>query len=98
MRRRQPDCPYEIVLVASNNPDAAGLRLAEAEGIATFAQSHKGMSREAHDAIMHTHRRERKARDYVALAGYMRILSPDAFVGNGKAGCSTSTRQPAPQI
>ena len=31
------DCPYEIVLVASNNPDAGGLKLAEAEGVATFA-------------------------------------------------------------
>ena len=29
---RAADCPYEVVLVASNNPDAAGLKLAEAEG------------------------------------------------------------------
>ena len=46
------DCPYEIVLVASNNPDAAGLELAEAEGVATFVLPHKGMARADHDAAM----------------------------------------------
>lgn len=68
------DCPYEILLVASNNPDAGGLKLAEAEGIATFAHPHKGLTREEHDAIMHEALVAAKA-DYVALAGYMRILS-----------------------
>lgn len=76
---KQPDCPYEVALVASNNPDAAGLKLAEAEGIPTFAHPHKGMTREAHDATMHDAIVAAKA-DYVALAGYMRILSPE-FVG-----------------
>ena len=38
-----PDCPYEIVLVASNVIDAPGLDLARAEGIPVFAQSHIGM-------------------------------------------------------
>lgn len=76
---KQPDCPYEIALVASNNPDAAGLALANAEGIPTFAHPHKGLTREAHDAIMHDAIVAAKA-DYVALAGYMRILSPE-FVG-----------------
>ena len=76
---KHPDCPYEIVLVASNNPDAAGLSLAKAEGIPTFAHPHKGLTREAHDAIMHDAIIAAKA-DYVALAGYMRILSPE-FVG-----------------
>lgn len=70
------DCPFEIVLVASNNPEAPGLKLAEAEGIPTFAHPHKGLSREAHDAIMLDAIVAAKA-DYVALAGYMRILSPD---------------------
>lgn len=73
------DCPFEIVLVASNNPDAGGLKLAAAEGIATFAHPHKGMSREAHDGVMHNALIAVKA-DYVALAGYMRILTPE-FVG-----------------
>jgi phosphoribosylglycinamide formyltransferase 1 len=70
------DCPFEIVLVASNNPDAAGLALAQAEGIATFAQSHKGMSRAAFDDIIDTEARKANA-DYIALAGYMRLLSPE---------------------
>jgi phosphoribosylglycinamide formyltransferase 1 len=70
------NCPYEIALVASNNPQAAGLKLAAAEGIATFAQPHKGMTREAHDAVMHDAIIAAGA-DYVALAGYMRILTPE---------------------
>jgi phosphoribosylglycinamide formyltransferase 1 len=70
------DCPYEVVLVASNNPDAAGLRLADAEGIKTFVRPHAGMTREAHDGVMHDAMIDARA-DYVALAGYMRILSAD---------------------
>ena len=72
------DCPYEIVLVASNKPDAAGLSIAEAEGIATFSHPRKGMEREEHDAIMDSAVRDAGAQ-YIALAGYMRILS-DGFV------------------
>src|SRR3546814_3154134 len=71
-------CPYEIVLVASNNPGAAGLALAAAEGVQTWSLSHKGMSRDAFDTLVDEQIRAAGA-DYVALAGYMRILS-DAFV------------------
>jgi len=71
---RAADCPYEIALVASNNPDAPGLRLAEAEGIATFALPHKGMARADHDMAMDAALREAGVQ-YVALAGYMRILT-----------------------
>ena len=49
---RADDCPYEIALVASNNPEAAGLKLAEAEGVPTFVLSHKGMARVDHDMAM----------------------------------------------
>lgn len=70
------DCPYEIVLVASNNPDAAGLKLAAAEGIATFAHPHKGLARAEHDGIMHDALLAAKS-EFVALAGYMRILTPE---------------------
>jgi formyltetrahydrofolate-dependent phosphoribosylglycinamide formyltransferase len=73
---RAEDCPFEIVLVASNNPDAGGLRLAEAEGIATFALSHKGMARADHDMAMDKAIRGSGA-TYVALAGYMRILTSE---------------------
>lgn len=70
------DCPFEIVLVAANDPDAAGLNLAQAEGIATFAQSHKGLKRAEFDAIIDTELRKAGAQ-FVALAGYMRLLSPE---------------------
>jgi formyltetrahydrofolate-dependent phosphoribosylglycinamide formyltransferase len=76
---RAEDCPYEIVLVASNNPDAGGLSLAEAEGVATFVLPHRGMERAAHDRAIDAAIRQSGA-EYVALAGYMRILTPE-FVG-----------------
>jgi phosphoribosylglycinamide formyltransferase 1 len=75
---KHADAAYEIVLVASNNPAAEGLKLAAAEGIATFVQPHKGIDRAVHDAMMHD-RIVNAGADYVALAGYMRILS-EAFV------------------
>ncbi len=77
---RAADCPYEVILVASNNPDAPGLDFARAAGIATFAHSHKGLTREAHDAIIDAALREAGVR-YVALAGYMRILSSGFIAG-----------------
>ncbi len=73
---RAADCPYEIVLVASNNPEAGGLALAAAEGVPTFALPHKGMARADHDHAMDAAIREHGAQ-YVALAGYMRILTPE---------------------
>lgn len=71
-------CPYELVLVGSNDPDAPGLAIAEAEGIATWGLSHKGMNRDAFDALVDEQLRGVGA-EFVALAGYMRILS-DVFV------------------
>ena len=75
---RLPDCPYEIVLVASNVPEARGLKIAEAEGIPTFAHSHKGMGREEHEAIIDAAMRDARA-EFIALAGYMRVLT-EGFV------------------
>lgn len=75
---KHPDCSYEIVLVASNNPDAEGLKLAAAEGIETFVQTHEHLDRAVHDAMMHD-RIVHAGATHVALAGYMRILS-EAFV------------------
>jgi phosphoribosylglycinamide formyltransferase-1 len=69
-----PDCPYEIVLVASNKPEARGLKIAEAEGIATFVHSHKGLEREKHEAIMDKALRGSGA-EYLALCGSMRVLT-----------------------
>ncbi len=75
---RLPDCPFAIALVASNNPDAGGLKLAAAEGVPTFVLPHKGMARADHDAAMEAAVLNAGAR-FIALAGYMRILGA-AFV------------------
>ncbi len=75
---RLENSPYDVVLVASNKVDAGGLELAALEGVATFAQSHKGMTREDHDAVMEEAVVDAGA-DTIVLAGYMRILS-DEFV------------------
>jgi len=72
------DCPYELVLVGSNDPDAPGLGIAEIEGVATWSLSHKGLKRDAYDALVDEQLRKAGA-EFVALAGYMRILS-DEFV------------------
>ena len=77
---RADDCPFEIVLVASNVPDAPGLALAQAEGVAVFAHSHSGLKRAEFDAIIDGELRQAGC-DYVALAGYMRLLSAE-FVAN----------------
>lgn len=77
---RASDCPYEIVLVGSNNLEAGGLKLAEAEGVPIFALPHKGMARLDHDMAMDAAIRASGAQ-YVALAGYMRILTPEFVSG-----------------
>lgn len=73
---RAAECPFELVLVASNNPQAGGLTLAAAECVTTFVLDHKGMDRSAHDAAVDVAIRASGA-NYVALAGYMRILTAD---------------------
>ena len=80
-----PDCPYEVVLVASNNPDAPGLKLAAAEGIPVFAHAHKGVNRADFDAIIDAEL-VRHGVEVVALAGYMRLLSDD-FVAKWAGRC-----------
>ena len=72
---RDPDCPWQVVLVASNDPDAAGLTRAAAAGIATFALSHRGIDRATFDGELTAALRAHGA-EWVALAGYMRLLSP----------------------
>ena len=72
---KQPDSPYEVVLVASNVADAPGLDFAKAQGISTWAQSHIGMKRAEFDELVDAALRAAQV-EYVALAGYMRLLSP----------------------
>jgi phosphoribosylglycinamide formyltransferase-1 len=65
---------YEVVLVASNNPAAAGLDHARSVGIPTWTYNSKGVPRAEFDSLV-----SRALRDHrvgtVALAGYMRLLS-----------------------
>ena len=82
---RAKDCPFEIALVASNVPAAPGLALAAAEGVPVFALAHGGMSRAAFDAAIDAEL-ERHGVEYVALAGYMRLLSDD-FVAKWQGRC-----------
>lgn len=74
--KRRGDRAYEIALVASNNPEARGLLGARIMGIDTWAQSHKGVERAAFDRLLDAELTERGV-DVVALAGYMRLLSPE---------------------
>ena len=83
--RLDPGCPYDIVAVGSNDPDAAGLKLAAAEGIPTFAHSHKGMKRAEFDTII-TAELEKAGVTHIALAGYMRLLSPQ-FTAHWQGRC-----------
>lgn len=73
---RLPDSPYEVALVASDKRDAAGLVWADEQGIPTFAQSPKGMSKTEYEAAIDTALREAGV-EAIALAGYMRLLTDD---------------------
>jgi len=73
---RMPDSRFDVVLVASNNPNAGGLALAKTEGVPTFVLPHKGMSRSDHDAAMEQSVKDAGA-SHIVLAGYMRILSEE---------------------
>ena len=77
---RAEDCPYEVALVVSNVPDAPGLDLAAANGIPQFATSHIGLKRTEFDAIVDGALRDAGV-EYVALAGYMRLLTPGFVAG-----------------
>jgi len=66
---------YEVVLVASNKPQAAGLDWARERGLATWASDSKGIGKEEYDRILSA-ALERHEAGTIALAGFMRILSP----------------------
>lgn len=76
---RADDYPAEIVLIASNRPDAPGLEWANARGLPTVAIDHKRYAtREAfEDALQKA--LEAAGTELVALAGFMRLMTP-AFV------------------
>jgi len=70
------DCPYRIVIVASDKPDAPGLGWAREQGLVTFAFSPKGIGKPAYEAAIDGALRKAGA-EVIALAGYMRLLSDD---------------------
>ncbi len=74
---KDPAYPAEIALVVSNRPDAAGLEIARSYGAATLAIDHRdfGKDRESHEVLIDSALREHGV-EWVALAGYMRVLSP----------------------
>ncbi len=74
---RAPDYPAEIALVLSNRAGAGGLALAEAAGIATATVESRRFpgDRAAFEAAVQAEL-DRHAIDLVALAGFMRILTP----------------------
>lgn len=77
------DYPAEIALVVSNVPDAGGLAVAQASGIATMTIDHKAFGKGADGKRNFEHALTdalKRARvDLICLAGFMRLLSP-AFV------------------
>ena len=74
---RDPAFPAEIVLVLSNRPDAGGLAVAAAAGVATAVVDHRPFKG---DRAAHEHAIDAVLRDagteLVCLAGYMRLLTP----------------------
>ena len=74
---QRPDSGYEVALVLSNVEGAGGLAAAAAKGVATATAPHRpfGKDREAHeravDAVL-----QDAGIEVVALAGYMRVLTP----------------------
>ena len=67
---------YQIALVASDKPEAAGLAWARAQGLATFALSPRGIGKPAYEAALDAALRDAGV-EVIALAGYMRLLSDD---------------------
>jgi formyltetrahydrofolate-dependent phosphoribosylglycinamide formyltransferase len=72
---RRGERSYNIVLIGSNDPEARGLMAAKIFGIPIWAESHKGMQREAFDRLLDAQLKAHEV-EVVALAGYMRLLSP----------------------
>lgn len=74
----QPGYPAQIVLALSNNPDAEGLERASRLGVPAAAADHRPFrgDRSAHEAALSA-MLEAHGADFIALAGYMRILTPE---------------------
>jgi len=69
--------PFEVVLVVSNQPDAGGIAIAAAKGVAALTVDHRpfGKDREAHERAIDVALTDAGV-ERIALAGYMRLLTP----------------------
>ncbi|HEX9908847.1 MAG TPA: phosphoribosylglycinamide formyltransferase [Thermoplasmata archaeon] len=65
----------DVVVVISNVPEAYALERARKHGIDAYCFSHKGVTREAHEADVIECLEQHKV-DLVCLAGYLRMLTP----------------------
>ena len=65
---------YEVTLVASNKPQAAGLDYARSAGVSTWSFESKGVDKEQWDRTLSGVLDEHRI-GTIALAGFMRILS-----------------------
>ena len=74
--KRRETRAYDVALVVSNVPEARGLVVAKRLAIPTWTKSHKGIERAEFDRLVDAELRRRDV-EVVALAGYMRLLSPD---------------------
>lgn len=66
---------YDVVLVASNKPNAEGLTWAKNRALQTWALESKGFGKEEYDRLLSSEL-DRHQVGTIALAGFMRILSP----------------------
>ena len=65
----------DVVLIASNKPDADGLKWAMERGLNIWALESKGVTKEQYDRQLSKALEEQQV-GTIALAGFMRILSP----------------------
>jgi phosphoribosylglycinamide formyltransferase-1 len=75
---KSPDYPAEIALVVSNRPEAGGLTLARAAGVATAVLDHKpfGKDRAAFDTALQIILDEHRIA-LICLGGFMRLFTAE---------------------
>ncbi len=74
---RQEQWPAEVVAVVANRADAAGLAWAREQGIATACVPHREFGTRAEFDAALAEQLEAFEPDYVLLAGFMRVLTPE---------------------
>ncbi len=68
-------CNYEVALVGSNKAEAAGVAWARDRRLQTWTRESKGIDKEEYDRLLSAALEEHQV-GTIALAGFMRILSP----------------------